>query len=614
MNKQQWFLPFMRAHARRFMLIMVLSALALSSAMALMYMSGYLISKSALQPENILMVYVPVVLVRTFGISRAVLHYMERLVSHDTVLRILAKMRVQLYRILEPQALLIRSRFRTGDMLSVLSDDIEQLQNVYLRTVFPTITALALCAVGVLALGTFDVYFALLIALHAAVVLVLLPIISLLVTKVKHEQSKQQRNKLYQQLTDAVLGMGDWLISGRAAQFVQAYETEEQKLAYVERKLQQWARWRTLIAQCIVGCIVVYMIIWSGLQVEQGLISPVLIASFVLVVFPWMDVFLPISEAIEKVPRYKDSLQRLNSLSGTELNKRQQHLHLADQLEQAGVYSDDKIMQADTDSFAQLEQAEAYPEHNAHIEVKQLTYAYDRDGDTDSKSFALHNISLTIPQGKKLAILGRSGAGKSTLIKLLQGVFAPQHGQVLMNGLPAWRLEEELASKLAVLNQSPHLFDTTIANNLRLGKPHATDEELRKVARQVQLLELIDSLPQGFHTPMLETGSRFSGGERQRIALARILLQDTPVVILDEPTIGLDPATEKALLRTIFQALQEKTLIWITHHLVGVEQMDEIVVLDEGRIKLQGSHSELMAQEPYYRSLYALDRPSRIIM
>ncbi|MNC36280.1 Lipid A export ATP-binding/permease protein MsbA [compost metagenome] len=163
---------------------------------------------------------------------------------------------------------------------------------------------------------------------------------------------------------------------------------------------------------------------------------------------------------------------------------------------------------------------------------------------------------------------------------------------------------------ISVLNQSPHLFDTTLSNNIMLGRPEASKEDIFKAAERAQIGELISSLPNGLDTPMRETGQRFSGGERQRVALARVLLQDTPVLILDEPTVGLDPRTERELLSTIFHSTQGKTLIWVTHHLVGAELMDEIIFMEHGRILMRGTHAELMENEPRYRNLYKLDRPS----
>ena len=162
---------------------------------------------------------------------------------------------------------------------------------------------------------------------------------------------------------------------------------------------------------------------------------------------------------------------------------------------------------------------------------------------------------------------------------------------------------------MAVLNQKPYLFNTSVMNNIRLGNPEATDEEVYEAAKMVQLHELIMKLPKGYETNMQETGSRFSGGERQRIALARILLQKTPIVIMDEPTVGLDPITEANLLATIFNTLKGKTIIWVTHHLMGVEKMDRILFLEKGKIIMDGSHQQLFKSEERYRRLYALDRP-----
>lgn len=623
-RREQWFRPYFRKHHWRFAVIIALSALTLLSASALMFTSGYLISKSAMQPENILMVYVPVVLVRTFGIGRAVIHYLERLMSHDTILRILASMRVRLYRILEPQALFIRSRFRTGDMLSVLAEDIEQLQNVYLRTVFPSVSALFLFALGVIALGTFDLAFALLIAVHIAVILFVLPAVSLLLTRKKHQQSKQQRNELYQKLTDAVLGMSDWVISGRAQQFAHSYETAEERLAQIDRQLSRWSRWRTLLAQSVVGIVAVLVAGWSGQQVIDDRLAPVFIASFVLVVFPWMDAFLPVSEAVEKIPRYQDSLQRLEQISkrsGTPTSAPKKFLEIP--AAHPSVKPTPKLEYSAPDEsqapFASNRQAaqgnvlagslECAEQVQVHIQLQQVRFKYDATSHPLRQAWDIDQVSLELPQGKKLALLGRSGAGKSTLAKLIQGAILPQEGEMLINGYPAASYSDRISQTIAVLNQMPHVFDTTVANNIRLGKPSATEDEIRQAAKQAQLDELINQLPEGYQTPMLETGSRFSGGERQRIALARILLQDAPVVILDEPTIGLDPRTERDLLRTMFQTLQGKTLIWITHHLVGVEEMDEVLLLERGRVKLQGAHAELLAANSYYRNLYELDRP-----
>lgn len=222
-------------------------------------------------------------------------------------------------------------------------------------------------------------------------------------------------------------------------------------------------------------------------------------------------------------------------------------------------------------------------------------------------------MDLALPQGRKVAVIGRSGAGKSTLLKLVQGVIAPTIGSVTINGIDAAAYGERIPQLIAVLNQSPHLFDTTVANNIRLGDPGASEAAVQQAAALAKLDTLISSLPEGYDTPVREAGQRFSGGERQRMALARILLQNTPVVVLDEPTVGLDPRTERELLATMFEAMAGKTLIWVTHHLVGAEQMDEVIFMENGQVEMRGTHAELMERQPRYRKLYELDRPGQYL-
>lgn len=578
MKREGWFAPYVSSYFWRFVLIIVLGALTIFTASSLMYTSGFLISKASTPVENILMIYVPIVGVRTFGTSRAVIHYVERLVGHDTILRILSKMRVRLYNILEPQALFLSSRFRTGDILGMLADDIEYLQNVYLRTVFPSVIALLIYGAAVIALGTFDIAFALLMALYILVLVGVLPFLSLLFTQKRQREVKVERNRLYQKLTDAVLGMGDWVISGRQSQFVETYEADERKVAQTDAALRSWARLRTFIGQAVIGVGVLSMLYWAAGEFADGAIAGTLIAAFVLVVFPVADAFLPVSEAVEKIPQYRNSLERLSGVDGTEPNVVSKKASVVDALPQAMK--------------------------STHIKLENVGYHY---GAADN--WSVRDLNLDIPQGKKIAIIGRSGAGKSTLLKAIQGVIQPSAGSVTINGLAAAAYGEHIPSIIAVLNQSPHLFDTTVANNIRMGDPKASEQAIKEAGALAKMDTLISSLPDGYDTFVREAGQRFSGGERQRIALARILLQNTPVVILDEPTVGLDPRTERDLLKTMFEAMKGKSLIWVTHHLVGAEQMDEVIFMENGSVEMRGTHADLMKKEPRYRRLYELDRP-----
>ncbi|MDT3425270.1 ATP-binding cassette subfamily C protein CydC [Paenibacillus forsythiae] len=599
MKREGWFAPYVSSYFWRFLLIVLLGALTVFSASSLMYTSGFLISKASIPPENILMIYVPIVGVRAFGTSRAVIHYVERLVGHDTILRILSQMRQRLYRILEPQALFLSSRFRTGDILGMLADDIEYLQNVYLRTVFPAVISLIIYAAAVIAIGTFDVRFALLVGLYILVLVAVLPLVSLLVTQKRQREIKQARNRLYQKLTDAVLGMSDWMISGRQGQFVETYEADEQAVARTDAALRRWARIRMFLGQSVIGLGVLSMIWWAGGEFAEGAIPGTLIAAFVLVVFPVADAFLPVSEAIEKIPQYRNSLERLAGVAEGLTEK-------ATGGTNGGAMPDggESDRSGGDDTPPGLPDAAVTSRQLAHILIRGVGYRYAKEAE-----WSVRDLTLDIPQGKKIAIIGRSGAGKSTLLKLIQGALAPTAGAVKINGRDAASYGDRIPSIISVLNQRPHLFDTTVANNIRLGDPEASEEQIARAGALAKLGDLIAALPAGYDTRVREAGQRFSGGERQRIALARILLQNTPVVLLDEPTVGLDPRTERELLSTIFAAMEGKTLIWVTHHLVGAERMDEVIFMENGRVEMRGTHAELLASEPRYRRLYELDRP-----
>lgn len=570
-----WIKPYLQQHKKFLCLVILLGTLTFVSASALMFTSGYLISKSSTLPENILMVYIPIVLVRAFGIGRPVFRYVERLASHNIVLKFLSSMRVRLYQKLEVQALSIRERFSTGDLLGVLADDLEQMQNLYLKTIFPNIITWILYVIAIVALGFFSVPFAIIMALLLFVLMVVFPFVSLLVIKQKQTDIKQSRNELYKRLGDAIMGIHEWKISGRQADFLTSYEEQEMKQDVLEEKVHQFNRRRNFFFQIIVTVILLSMIWFSSYCATTGIFSPVWIAAFVLVVFPVIEAFAPIPEAVSQLPAYENSLHRINAIDPVQEQKNESNAHLAQTLLQ---------------------------DPNLTLSMSHVGFSYGPDT-------VLRDISFTIRQGEKIAILGKSGAGKSTIAKLLLQAMRPTEGSIAINAIPLSQLQDHIHQLIAVLSQKPHIFDTSVMNNIRLGNPNASDEEVIAVAKQVNMHETISALPDGYHTRVRELGGRFSGGERQRIALARILLQQAPVVILDEPTVGLDAITERNLLNTIFSVLQGKTVIWITHHLVGVEKMDQILFIENGRIHMQGTHEQLLKTQERYANLYRLDQP-----
>ncbi|EUJ36034.1 thiol reductant ABC exporter subunit CydC [Brochothrix campestris] len=578
MLQDSWIRPYMRKYRGLFIGVVAIGTLTFLLSGALMYVSGYLITKSATQPESILMVYVPTVAVRAFGIGRSVSRYLERLTSHNLILKILAEMRSRLYRVLEPQALFIRKRFKTGDMLGALSNDIEHLQDYYLKTFFPAVVSLIMYAIIILLIGAWSVPFALLLGCVLALLMFVGPLISLLYVGAKNEQLKAGRGQLYTTFADAILGMGDWLFSGQSQRFITQYEGSEQALLVIENKKNRFIAYRDFCSQLILAVGVVLIIWWSNAQVGAGVFSPTLVAAFALALLSLGEVFLPVAGAVSEKATYVESLKRLHQLEDNQLPS----------WEEEGVA---------------VEQNLTLP-REATLVVENVNFTYP-----NSTEQIIADLNLSFGPGTKTAIIGRSGTGKSTLLQLLQGALEPTSGLVSYGDTAVSQWGVNIAEVMGVLNQKAYLFDTTLANNLRMGNQQATDAELTAVVQQVGLTSLVERLPAGFKTQMREAGERFSGGERQRIALARILLQKTPVVVLDEPTVGLDPITEQQLLATMFETLQDKTVIWVTHHLIGVEQMDKVLFLEKGKVEMSGTHVELLASNVRYQRLYQLDRP-----
>lgn len=585
-SQDTWVKPYLTKYRKLLYLVLFLGFMTLFCGSALMFTSGFLISKSASMGisirngsnENIMLVYVPIVLTRAFGIGRPSFRYVERLTSHNWVLKMTSDLRVKLYRSLEKDAIFFKGKYKTGDILAVLAEDIEHIQNLYLRTIFPTLISWGIYVVVVIALGFFSVPFAIMMLIMLAVVTILLPLVSLLVNGARMYSQKTARTGLYNKLTDAVLGVGDWLFSGRKSDFIASYEGNEFDVRKDDAKIKQFDRTRDFIVQLIFALIALVVLTWTSMifQGEHGGAAN-WIGAFVLAIFPLIDAFAPVPSAVSELTIYEDSVKRMNALP---------------------VVEETEVSPATLAAIKELE-TESFKE----LLIDDVCFSYEQD-----QKQILENVTLRIPRGKKIAILGKSGAGKSTLGKLIRGDLKPQQGRVLLNNVSTYQLQDTVANWIGVINQNPYLFNTTVLNNVRLGNINATDEEVIAALYQVGLGEMLAALPDGFHTIVEEAGGRFSGGERQRLALARILLQDAPIVLLDEPTVGLDPITEQVLLDVLFNVLSDKTIIWITHHLQGVDQMDQVVFIESGKIEIEGTPKELLANNKRYQTLYHLDR------
>ena len=557
-------------------LVVILGILSTVSGAALMYVSGFLISKSSLRIGNILMLQVPTVLTRTFSLSQSTFAYLQRLTSHNLVLGIIEKMRSRVYKILEPHALKVKKEYKSGDLLGLIAEDIEHLQNIYLKTIFPSIVSLVLYVIFVTLMFGYDMSYAILATLFGLFIIFIVPFVSLTFTRRNFQVMKEAKYDLYKNFTSAIFGISDWISSNRVNDFMNEYQEKETRLLKKETKIKIFVHFRENLVNFIAGLTVFYMIYSCWSMTLNDSIENVYIASFCMMALSVMSVSVMTSEAVAHIPGYEVSIKRVKDFYANE--------------------QDD----VDIDKVLQNKEGNV-------IDIENVTFAYENGKNV------LDNISLSIKKGEKVAILGRSGVGKSTLVRLLTGTYTDYTGSISVLGkVPT---EKMLGTKISLLNQKPYLFDMTIRENLKLAlldkKEEVTDDEINsKIEESLeksQLTRLISELPEGINTNVFETGSRFSGGERQRIAFARTLIQNNELLFLDEPTVGLDPKTEHELLKTIFETNRDKTIVWITHHLNSIKYMDRIIFIKDGKVEMNGTHKELYRTNEKYRKLYDMD-------
>lgn len=570
LKHDRWVKPFLHRYKKTLILAIFLGILTFVCGAGLMFCAGFLISKSATRPENILLVYVPIVLTRAFGIARPTIQYFERIVSHNWVLRMTSKFRQKMYDALEKDAALFNSKYQLGDVLGLLSDDISHIQNLYLRSIFPMFVAWGLYAIIVISLGILSPLMGLWMLVTFGLMIFAIPIWSIVINGARQDYEKAAQDKLYVDLTDNVMGVTDWMLAGRSQEFLQLHVDSREKLLDVHQRMKKFERFRNFLMQMLFLLIVISLIIWGAAKFggKQSLLTN-WIAAFVLAAFPLNEALAGLPTAAQETNVYQKSLVRLNNLPDPDQKVKEKALSIA------APYN---------------------------LTIQNIHYTYPH-----TKKEILRGINLDIHAGEKIAILGKSGAGKSTLAALLRGDRKPTEGQIDLNGIDVTKFGDQMPKYFSVINQKPYLFNTTIANNLRLGNKEASDDQLWDVLDRVGLKKTIEALPEKLETKVEEAGLRFSGGERHRLSLARILLKNTPIVLLDEPTVGLDPITEQAVIETFMKQLNGKTLIWITHHLQGIEKMNQVIFIEDGQIAMQGTPEQLW-QNSRYRELKKADQ------
>ncbi|MBO4253346.1 thiol reductant ABC exporter subunit CydD [Streptomyces griseorubiginosus] len=544
----------------RLVLALLLGSLALGSAVGLMATSGWLISRASQQPP-VLYLMVAVTATRAFGIGRAVFRYAERLVSHDAVLRMLADTRVAVYRRLERLAPAGLRDTRRGDLLSRLVADVDALQDYWLRWLLPAGAAVIVSAasVGFTAWLLPEAGAVLAVGLLAAGVGV--PLVTAMVSRRAERRLAPARGVLATRVTDLLTGTAELTVAGALpARTAEARRADGTLTRIASRAATATALGDGLTA--LISGLTVAAAALAGVQgVADGRLSGVAMAVVVLTPLAAFEAVLGLPLAVQYRQRVRRSAERVHEVLDAPEPVREPR---------------------------QPRQAPAAP---FPVALRGLTARYagqERD--------ALAGLDLTLDQGRRIAVVGPSGSGKTTLAQVLLRFLDADAGSYTLAGVDAHALDGDDVRKLVGLcAQDAHLFDSSVRENLLLAKKDATEDELRDALRRARLLDWADGLPDGLDTLVGEHGARLSGGQRQRLALARALLADFPVLVLDEPAEHLDLTTADALTADLLAATEGRTTLLITHRLAGLEAVDEVVVLDGGRVVQRGTYAELAA-------------------
>ena len=600
-REDEWVKPFFARYAHILALTLLLGLLAFVFAGALMFTSGYMISLAATLPLTVLALHLPSLFVRIFGLGKPILQYVERLASHDCVLRMTSELRRKLYETIERRSSALRSQRRFGEALGLLSEDIGHIQDLYLRTILPIASAWLLYLVAIIALGFFTVPVACAMALMLGVALFVMPLVSVCANGARLMRAKAITSKLYDDLSDNVLGVSDWVFSGRSDDYLGRYKNLQKEARRIDAAIKRHNRVRDVLLQVLFGLCAVVLLLWasatfasqesaSGLALSLASLgnenAPAYaanwIAAFVLCFFPLIEAFSPVPTAALGIVTHSNAVANLNEYSRESMQERTVPFASAAPSAEHGSANGDS--------------------RPCDIRFENVTFSYP-----GTNRPVLRNLSLAIPHGGVVAVLGRSGAGKSTFTSLLRGEGAPDSGRIFVGDTDTACQEFSAMRLVGVIQQNPHIFNQSLRENLLIGKGNATDDELWDALERVGLRPRAEQLPNGLDTVIDESGKSFSGGERHRIALARILLSKPAIVILDEPFAGLDPATEQALLETMLSALEGSTVLLITHHLQGVSHADRVLFFENGSIAMDGSPAELERSNERYRTLLAFD-------
>ncbi|MFA0117595.1 cysteine/glutathione ABC transporter ATP-binding protein/permease CydC [Vibrio breoganii] len=570
-------LPYLKLYKKHWFglsLGMILGFLTLFASIGLLTLSGWFLSAAAVAGLTIARETFNYMLpgggVRGLAMGRTAGRWGERVVSHNATFKLLTDLRVYFYEKLTP---LIPGRvggLRDADLLNRLVADVSAMDHVYLRLISPVILSI----LGITCLTGFLVWFDSDIGLTLGAILMALvliwPLLFYKLGKGNGHRLTQNRADLRIRALDWIEGHSELLLFGAEKRYRDKIDQAQMALMSnqaVNAHITGLANALLLLANGMT----LLLILWMSADGIGGSVPSPLIALVVFATLASVELLMPIAGAFQYLGQTLASARRLNEIIGAEPDV------------QFPTYTNNKVIGTN---------------NKVAVEFSDISFAYESNA-----PLAVDNLSLSVPAGSKLAILGKTGSGKSTLLQLLTRYWDVQQGDIKIGGQALTELSEsELRSLISVVSQRVDVLNGTLRDNLLIAKSDADDSELAGTLSKVGLEYLMDA--PGLDQWLGDGGRQLSGGEKRRIGIARAVLHNAPILLLDEPTEGLDRSTESQIMSLLEQHYQDKTVVFVTHRLVGLSKMDNVVVLEQGKLVEQGQHSKLLKQKGRYFQLH----------
>ena len=550
-------------------LSVLIGACTIGSSVALMGTSAWLISTAALHP-SVAALGVAVVGVRFFGITRGVFRYLERLVSHDVTFRLLSRLRIWFYEKLEPLAPARLMEYRAGDLLARIVGDVETLENFYVRVISPPLTAVLVGLFTAIFIASFHPQLALAFLMFFLGLGLVLPFLAQVISRRPAVDTITLRADLHTRLVDGIQGMADLLAYGRGEHRLAEIATNGLNYGNAQRRMARVTGLHSGLTTLLTNLGLWTILALSIPLVNAGTLDGPMLASLSLLTFAAFEAVMPLPLAAQMWNSAREAARRLFEVVDTE-----------------PAVKDD------------IRDSLVGPQAS-NIKFSNLSFSYP-----NQSTPAIQHVTFNLQPGRSIAIVGPSGAGKSTLANLLFRFWDYSSGDITFGGESIKRYaQDSVRERIGLVSQNTYFFNTSVRENLRFARRHVTQEEIESAAKDAHIHDFILGLPNGYDTMIGEQGVRLSGGERQRLAIARAIIKDAPILILDEPTANLDPLSEKQVLQTLFALMKRKTTLFITHRLVGMENMDEIIVMDHGRLVERGRHPNLIRENGLYHRLW----------